>query len=334
MAPLYLMEQGSKLGVERQRLVVSKRDEMLARVPLAHVESVVIYGNIEVTTPAIKRLMKAGVDLVFLTQQGRYVGRMVGPLSKFGELRAAQYHHTCDAWFAMSVARRIVQGKLFNMRVSLQRRRRSGGGAGLVPVIERLAELARRTEDADSLEVLLGLEGAASAAYFGVFGRLMPAAWSFHRRTRRPPTDPVNVLLSLGYTIVTRMSESAVLSAGLDPYLGLLHQPVYGRPSLALDIVEEFRAPIVDAAVLRCLNEGMIAPGDFTHDGTPERPVVLSDGGAKAFIRALETKLDTMVSAPHSGDRVSYRRMVERQAQAMARCFREGVPDYTPFRLR
>ena len=334
MPPLYLMEQGSQLRVERQRLLVQKSGELLVRVPLAHVESVLIYGNIGGTTPAIKRLMSAGVDVVFLTTRGQYVGRMVGPLSKFGELRAAQYRATGDMTFALSAARRIVQGKLFNLRVTLQRRQRENAALGLTATIERLAQLSARAGQAEGLAALLGLEGSASAAYFGVFGRLVPEGWRFTRRTRRPPADPVNVLLSLGYTLLTRQVESAVSAVGLDPYLGLLHQPVYGRPSLALDIVEEFRAPIVDAVVLRCLNEGMIAPGDFTPGPSPDRPVVLSQGGMKSFIQAFETKLVAEVYHPETRERVSYRRAAEVQARVMARCFRSGVPDYTPFRLR
>src|SRR5690554_4889572 len=151
MPPLYLMEQGSKLCVERKRLVVEKNGERLASVPLAHVGSVVIYGNIGVTTPAIKRLMREGVDLVFLTVRGHYVGRVVGPLSKFGQLRAAQYHCTGDPAFALSAARRIVQGKLHNMRAILQRRQRDHPDHALLPIVERLAQLSASAGEADTL---------------------------------------------------------------------------------------------------------------------------------------------------------------------------------------
>src|SRR5690606_14467493 len=135
----------------------------------------------------------------FLTVRGHYVGRVVGPLSKFGQLRAAQYHCTGDPAFALSAARRIVQGKLHNMRAILQRRQRDHPDHALLPIVERLAQLSASAGEADTLEALLGFEGSASAAYFGVFGRLMNDDWRFARRTRRPPADPVNVLLSYGY---------------------------------------------------------------------------------------------------------------------------------------
>ncbi len=335
MNPLYVTEQGSRISVTRRRLLVHKQGALVVRAPLAHTSLVVLCGNVSVTTPAIKRMLGAGLDVVFLTQRGQYVGRLAGPLSKSGQLRASQYEAVRDPAFARAVAGRIVQGKLRNMNTMLLRYGRELADPAIIQAAERIKGLAARAQAEPELETLLGLEGSAGAAYFGVFGRLLRQDWGFAGRKRRPPTDPANVLLSLGYTLLTSALESAALLVGLDPYLGLLHQPRPGRPSLALDLVEEFRAIVVDSVVLSTLNKGQIVPGDFTRDGAnPSRPIRLSQDGLRRFIRAYEERLATEVQHPVTGERIAYRRVFEVQARQMARCFREGKAAYRPFRVR
>lgn len=334
MSSLYVVEQGSYLNIRSQRLLVHKKGELIVHAPLAHTDTVVFFGNIEITTPAIKRLMAAGIDLIFLSSRGKYVGRIIGPASKFGELRQHQHALAGDPDFCLEVAQRIVSGKLLNMRTLLMRYNRELRSDTIQRVADMLARQAGRIPLTTGLEQLMGMEGSGSAAYFSVFGELLQHGWRFRRRLRRPPPDPVNVLLSLGYTLLTQMVESCVELVGLDPYLGLLHAPRYGKPSLALDLVEEFRAIIVDSVVLRCLNRQLITPADFTHGETVERPVVLSQEGIRQFIRAFETRLDTEVVHPETGHRVTYRRVFELQTRMLARCFKHAEPGYRPFKVR
>ncbi len=332
MPPLYIVEQGARLSIEQRRLLVHKDETLILKAPLAHTSAVVIFGNVSVTTPAMKRLMQAGVDVLFLSYHGAYEGRLVGPLSKFGLLRQQQYARVHDKPFNLALAQRIVRGKCLNMRVLLLRYHRSRHDPALAAVIERLAWLADRALRTTQLSALLGVEGSASAAYFSVLRRLFKRDWPFSQRLRQPPPDPVNVLLSFGYTLLTRDIEASVALVGLDPYIGILHSIEYGRPSLALDLMEEFRAIVVDSVVLRCLNNDLILPADFS-PGDAQRPVVLSEAGCRRFIQAYEERVATQIRHPHTGETMTYRRAFEIQTRLLARCLRDGQPNYQPFQV-
>lgn len=183
------------------------------------------------------------------------------------------------------------------------------------------------------LSSLRGVEGRASAVYFQSFHQLLQHGWTFEKRIRRPPTDPVNVLLSFGYTLLTRGLEAVVATVGFDPYIGILHQIQYGRPSLALDFAEEFRAILVDSVVLQCLNRGDLTPADFTRQQDSRRPLLLGDAGKRRFIKAYEERLATEIKHPVSRERMTYRRAMERQARLLARCLRDGTTTYRPFEV-
>jgi len=290
-------------------------------------------GNIGLTTPALNRLMAAGVDVIFLSQEGVYRGRLIGPLTRFGQLRQRQYELLGSPRVRLTLAQHLVHGKCLNMRTLLQRYNRELGRGEIAASVERLGALAERARRTSSLNALRGVEGSASAAYFSVFRLLLKRDWHFEKRQRRPPPDPVNVLLSFGYTLLTRELEASVALVGLDPYIGALHEPEYGRPSLALDLVEEFRAIVVDSVVLRCLNNDLIVPDDFSPGQTPDRPVLLSDRGKRAFLQAFEDRVQTTVQHPITRERMTYRRVFEIQTRLLARCLRDGVPNYRPFRV-
>lgn len=334
MPPLYVVEQGARLSVNRRALLVEGPDgTRIARVPLAHTSAVIVFGNIVLTLPAMKRLLAAGVDVVFLSQEGRYQGRLVGPLTRFGQLRQQQYDLLRNQAVRLNLARQLVHGKCLNMRTLLQRYNRDLGRAEIAEAVNRLGTLAERARRAGTLNVLRGVEGSASAAYFAVFRLLLKRDWAFEKRLRRPPPDPVNVLLSLGYTLLTRELEASIAIVGLDPYIGALHETEYGRPSLALDLMEEFRAIVVDSVVLRCLNGELIVPDDFSPGQTPDRPIVLSDRGMKAFLRAFEERVESTVRHPVTHEQMTYRRVFEIQTRLLARCLRDGVMTYRPFRV-
>jgi len=334
MPPVYIVEQGSSLRIEGRRLWVEREGMEAIKVPLAHCESLVLFGNVNLTTPAIKRLLQDGIDVVFLTVHGDYQGRLLGPMSKFGQLRLSQYERLQDKSFCLALAQRIVRGKCLNMRTFLMRYNRDLHQPEIEAVVQRLEEASERCLRTTLLSGLLGVEGSASAAYFSVFKRLFKREWDFPQRVRRPPTDSVNVLLSFGYTLLTRWLEASVSLVGLDPMLGIMHTVEYGRPSLALDLVEEFRCIIVDSIVLRCLNNDLITQDDFRPGGEGERPIVLSDRGMRVFIREFEARLDTEITHPVTRERLIYRRVFEVQTRLLARCLRDNNPQYPPFTVR
>lgn len=345
MPPLYITTQGAKLRYAQRRLIVEKDDCQIAALPAVHVDQVLIFGNVSVTTPALSYLLESETDTVFLTTEGRYKGRLVGPAGGNIQLRLQQYRRYHDPSWALETARAILIGKLANTRVLLRRyaRRISEGAepaversAMLTRAADRLDELIAQAEHRRTINSLSGVEGCGAAVYFGVFRLLITApGWTFEGRNRRPPRDPVNALLSFGYTILTHNIESAVRAVGLDPYLGFLHQPAYNRPSLALDLVEEFRCIVVDSVVLRCINNGIILPDMFEYDPDPDAPypVLLNEEGRRRFIRELETRLEIEFRHPDSDERVTYRRCFELQARRMAHAIQTGET-YRPFRVR
>jgi len=354
MPPLYITTQGAKLRYRRRRLVVEKENKEIAAVPAVHVKQVLIFGNVSVTTPALSFLLEKEIDTVFLTLRGRYKGRLVGPSGGNGRLRLRQYQRVSDPEWALETARAIVVTKLHNTRTLLRRYARrvqppspspqnwgegkgpgeGMGGEGLTAAADQLDGLIARAGRCRTINSLSGVEGRGAAVYFSVFRHLIRAeGWVFEKRTRRPPRDPVNALLSFGYTVLSHNIESAVRAVGLDPYMGFLHQIAYNRPSLALDLVEEFRPIVVDSVVLRCLNNHIILPSHFTINAEGTYPVLLNDAGRGLFIRELETRLNLEFKHPDSQERVTYRRCFELQARRLARCLQTGDV-YRPFKVR
>lgn len=339
MSTLYLVEQGAELGCEGERLIVRRGVEILQTVPLARIEDAVVFGNVALTTPALKRLLDANVTVTFLTVHGRYHGRLVGRVSAHVDLRRAQYRRAEDSAWALRMAQQCVAGKLRNCRALLQRfcRNRNDPPEAAVLAAQTLDGFIERAARTTRLSSLLGVEGSATACYFSGMRALFDPAWAFDNRNRRPPRDPVNVLLSLGYTLLSHKLLGAVEAAGFDPYQGFLHQTDYNRPSLSLDLMEEFRPLLIDSLVLRCCADGRITHADFTAGKEDEMPVIMSDAGKRRFIAAFEERMRTEATHPDGADgrpgKVSYVRCLGLQARQLARCVR-GTGEYQPFAVR
>ena len=334
MATLYLTTQGAKLSRQSQRLVITKDEETLEVIPLIKVDQVLVFGNVQVTTPAIRLLLAHGVDLVFLTQDGRYCGRLVGEQSRHSALRRQQYNRADDPVYRQALAQRLAAGKLHNMRVLLQRYNRNLQREEIAQAVSGIEAMLRHIPRTQTLNSLNGAEGKGTALYFGCFRYLLKADLGFRTRQRRPPPDPVNVLLSYTYTLLQHRVESAVYTVGLDPYVGFLHAEKYSKPSLTLDLMEEFRPIVADSVVLRVINSGLITQANFSQTDDPERPVLLDEVGRRRLIREFEARLSTEVIHPVTQERLSYRRCFETQARLLARCLIEGRPDYRPMTVR
>lgn len=334
-SPLYLIEQGSKLARDGRRLVVTKEGQTLAQAATIQISQVIVYGNIQITTPALRLLLDEGIEVVLLSEHGKFYGRVVGAPSAHGGLRVAQALRSQDAAFTLRTAQAMVLGKVHNIKVFLQRYARRLESAAVRNAAESVGALVARVPRTTTLNSLRGVEGQASAIYFGVWKELLKPPWRFPKRVRRPPGDPVNVLLSFGYTILLQNVLGAVLTAGLDPYVGFLHAISYNRPSLALDLMEEFRPLIVDSVVLRCLNNAITTEAHFCEsDG--EYPILLNDEGRRLFIRELETRFTQSFKHPVSGEQTTYRQLFLLQSYALARTLDgpPGGPVYSPFLVR
>ena len=335
MAVLYLVEQGATLRKQGERLVVEKDGETLASVPAVKVEQVVIFGNVQLTTPAIVHLLTSGIDAAFLSVDGRYYGRLLSAESRFGELRRRHIRLVDDAAQALEVARAMVRAKLHNGRTLLQRAYRDRPHPELRGAIDGLEAVLARVSRATRLSSLVGLEGQGSAVYFRGFKHVLRQDLGFTVRARRPPPDPVNVLLSFGYTLLAYGVQAAVHTVGLDPYVGFLHAPSYSRPSLVLDLMEEFRPVVVDSVVLRLVNARILTAADFVaQPEVVERPVLLAEAGRRRFLEAYEERVQTRVTEPRAGEQVTLRRLFELQARQIARIALGQQTSYEPWLIR
>lgn len=338
MPPLYLTQQGARLEIDNRRATVVHDGNTLACVPLMHVSEVIIMGNVGLTTPALRALLAEGIDAIFLTLDGQYRGRLIGPNTPHVLLRRKQYRLQSDPALTLALAQKFVTAKLEHLRALLQRHNRPSASLGtadpaLTSAVSAIAEGLARVPRTTQVSSLLGVEGAASAAYFGAFKRLLKPEWKFEKRIRRPPPDGVNILLSFGYTLLAHAAEGAVAATGLDPYAGFLHSVDYNRPSLAMDVMEEFR-PLVDGVVLWACNSGQVTPADFTPGDTAERPVVMSDVARRRFIEAYERRMEETFTHPRLGQKLTMRHCLLAQARQIAEAVNAFRPDFVPMGFR
>jgi CRISPR-associated protein Cas1 len=344
-AVLYLQEPGSRVGKRSEHLVVTKDGQELGRFPLHAVRQVVVFGHVQVSTQALETLVVNEVPVMFLSGYGRFIAALTPAPAKNVSLREAQFRRFADPAEALNLAREVVRAKLTNQRALLMRCLRSraeGDGeapsrGSEEPAARDMAELLTRLDRVTEPESLLGMEGQGAALYFGEFGRFLKSqppgrGFDFRSRNRRPPRDPVNSLLSFAYALLVKDCFSALLTVGFDPYRGFYHGTGrHGRPSLALDLCEEFRAVIADSVVLNLINNRTVTPEDFL---TWREACQLTEAGRKKFFAAYEQRKATVVSHPVFGYKMSYARMLEVQARMLAAYVRGDVPRYTGFVVR
>lgn len=331
--PMYVQAQGASVRLDGERLIVRCKDQPTVTARLTNTSHVALYGNVHLTTPALKGLLDRSVPLLFFSYGGWYQGRATNADSKNVELRLAQYAKTQDSATCLRLARSFVASKILNSR-TLLRRNHSEAPPVTLSELKQLATKARRAE---SLESLLGIEGTAARSYFSEFtGMLKGEAkacgdFDLGGRNRRPPRDPINALLSFCYSLLTKELLVATTAVGLDSLLGFYHKPHFGRPGLALDLMEEFRPVIADSVVINALNNGVVQPGDFIRAAGS---VALTAPGRKRVIQAFERRMDQLVTHPVFDYRISYRRVLEVQARLLCRFLLGEIDFYPEFRIR
>ncbi len=328
--PLYLTEQDTTLTKRQQRLVLKRGTEELSSVRLIDVAHVSAFGNASIRSSALRACFDAGIPVIWLSYGGWLAGHAATAARGNVELRMRQYRAATVG--ANDIAARFVAGKIRNARTLLRRH----GGADAATAVSQLAVLARRAEDEQTLPSLLGIEGTAARLYFPRFAALLRpgdelGTFEFSGRNRRPPTDPINALFSFSYSMLIKDVLVALLSAGLDPYIGVYHRPKFGRPALALDLAEEFRPLIADSAVLRVVNNGEVEAGDFI---ARAGAVSLTPRGRKRVIAAYERRLADELQHPTFGYRATYRRSLELQARLLAARLSGETDDYRPLTTR
>ena len=334
MPVLYLTEQGATLRKDADTLVVTKDGQMLQEFPALKVEQVVVFGNINLTTPAIHYMLREGIDCVFCSSYGKYHGRLFSTESRFGLLRQHQLRATAEPSTRLAIAREVTRGKLMNQRTLLLRYLRERDEPQLKLAANGIEDSLEKLDRAEDVGSVLGLEGHAGALYYRAFKTVLKQDMGFTARVRRPPTDPVNSLLSFGYTLMVYGMQAAVHTVGLDPFLGFLHAAKHSRPSLVLDLIEEFRPIIVDSVVLRTINTRAITEDDFKPPDESRKGVFLTQEGIKKFVHHYEERIQTKAVHPIDKVQVTYRRSFELQARHMARTIMGQEPRYQPFLVK
>jgi len=341
LRPLYLNSQGMRVGKSGDVIQVRDGDELKQQVRLGEVSQINLLGNVQLSTQAVQAFCTAEVPICYFSQGGWFYGITSGLNARNVFLRHRQFMSAEHDGIALRLSRKLVAGKIRNQRTLLQRNHIEPPEQAL----RQLKALADKAEAATELESLLGIEGSAARVYFSEFaGMLKPEEddddahrnptqfrFDFTERNRRPPRDPVNALLSLAYSILVKDLTITCYALGFDPYWGFYHQPRFGRPALALDLMEPFRALIADSAVLTAINTRMVTPADFVQSGPA---VALKPNGRKGFFRAYELRMDTLVTHPMFDYRVSYRRVLEIQARLLARFLNGEIDDYPVFVTR
>ena len=343
---LYLNTPGYRVGCKDEVLTVKDKDKVIDEVRMRDVSHVALFGNVQISTQAIQTLCEQEIPITYFSMGGWFYGITRGHAVKNIFLRMEQFRLARDEAKCLSLAKQFVHGKIRNHRTLLMRNH-------LEPPEGVIGKMKRASEDAlaaNSIEELLGIEGAAASQYFQHFGGMVKAEddlpglglsventkqrlfnFNFNHRNRRPPTDPVNAMLSLAYSMLAKDCTLAALAVGFDPYLGFYHQPRFGRPALGLDLMEEFRPLIAESTVLSCINNRVVTDKDFVKAG---QAVNLTAPGRKRFFQTYEQRMSSLITHPLFDYKVSYRRALELQARLLAKTLTGEIAEYIPLMTR
>lgn len=330
--PVYVQQQGCIIGKRNEVLEMKVDGKVINSVRLMEISQLSIFGNVQVTTQTVHELCRRNISICYFTTGGWFNGITTGMSHKNVQLRILQYSTAEDKKKSILLARRLIEGKIRNCRTLLRRNSSRINRTAL----EQLQRWSRAASQSTELETLLGIEGSAGRIYFQHFKDMIKSEsldkkFDFENRNRRPPKDPVNALLSFVYALLTKELTVTLLSVGFDPFLGLYHQPRYGKPALALDLMEEFRPLIADSVVIGLINNSEITEKDFIRLGIGTS---LTSDGKKKVISAFERRLDTLITHPVFDYKVSYRRILEVQCRLVARWLLGEIKEYPMFCTR
>lgn len=325
--PVYVTLQGSTVGVHSDRLEVRLSGELQASYRLIDVSQVCAFGNVTISAQAVRTLLARDTPVLWFSFGGWFSGIAEGLPGKNVDLRIAQFRASEQQ--QLEIARRMISGKIRNCRTMLRRNARGE----ISRVGEQLKQLAMQAMHVDSAQQLLGIEGTAARLYFGSFpamvgknSRVDISTFKENGRTRRPPKDPLNALLSFCYTLLVKDLTVTLMGTGFDPYYGMFHKPRFGRPALALDLAEEFRPLVAESVVLQVLNNGEVGPQDFQ---SRAGGCMLKSSGRKAVLRAYERRLEQEIRHPQFGYKATYRRVMDIQARILGGVILGELDTYT-----
>ena len=334
--PVYVQANHASVRKSGETLEISIEDKVVKKARLPEVSQVVVMGNVYVTTPTLHELMRREIPVTWHSFGGWFLGHSLGTGHKNVELRTAQFKASFDDRVCLFLSKGFVRAKILNCRTIMRRNWKPEEKPKRL--YNYFRQDAERSDCVSSIPELLGVEGNAAARYFGEFQNLIKQEkhtnqfiFEFEKRNRRPPADPVNALLSYAYSLLVRTWTVTLTAVGFDAYCGFFHQPRYGRPALALDMMEPFRPLIADSTVLMAINNGEVRPSDFI---SVAGSVNLTSDGRKRFIGTYERRLDQEITHPLFGYKISYRRLFEVQARLLARFLLGELIEFPQFTTR
>jgi CRISP-associated protein Cas1 len=328
MRTLYLSQQGCYVSLQQEQLIIQRHKIEIQRVQLPLIEQILVFGNSQITTPAVRACLQRNIPIGYLSRLGYCYGRTLSIEQGYRQL--ARYQQNITAIDRLIVAKKIVQAKIQNCRTLLLRQQRKNTAPDLSHAIEQLQHFSTQTLQTDAVERLMGIEGVAAATYFNAFGQcLTNPDFTFIARSRRPPGNPINAMLSFGYQVIWSHILTLLELQGLDPYYGCLHQDSNRHAALASDLIEEFRAPIVDSLVLYLTNRRMIDAGnDFEyHDGG----CFLNESGRKKYLTAFLQRMSEQLA---SNDQQPRWDLLNRQVKQFKQFIYQPTYIYEPYQIR
>jgi CRISPR-associated protein Cas1 len=328
---LVVQEAGAQVGQRGDMFTVSVKGTVVQKMPGHQLRAIYVYGAVQLTAQAVQTALELDIDVAYFSPAGRFLGMLRGLPTSGVDARMGQYEFFQKEAIRLKLAREIIRAKIHNQRVLLMR-----NGDAPESALKLMAELRDGLDEAEDRTQLLGYEGMAANLYFQHFPTMLKGrgeAWrfDFQGRNKRPPRDPVNALLSMAYSMLAKELTGVCHAVGLDPFLGFLHQPRYGRPALALDLMEEFRPLIADSVVISLINRGELGVEDFVRSANG---TFMKDGGRRAFWEGYFRRMDMEVSHPEFGYKMSYRRMLEVQGRQLWRYLRGEAAGYHGFTTR
>ena len=331
---LYITRQESYLHKERETIIIKKGKDKLGQFPAINIANILCFGQVSVSPFLMGYCGEQGINLSFYTEYGKFLARVQGKQSGNVLLRRVQYRWADDEQKSVAIARLMVAAKILNSRAVLMREiRNHGENILLSDASKHLAASIRNAQHAGSVGEIMGVEGDAASTYFSVFNELLRGSdFSFGTRVRRPPTDPINALLSFAYTLIANECSSALQGVGLDPYVGFLHQDRPGRTSLAQDLLEEFRAYWADRFILTLINRKQIQLKDFVTEASGA--VRLTDDARKTFLTAWQKRKQTEIMHPYLNEQIPLGLLPHCQAMLLARHIRGDTEYYTPYLVK
>ncbi len=326
MAAIYLIEQGTSIYKDHQRFIIHVSEKPKLEIPIREVEQIMIFGNIQLSTPVINACLHEKIAVLFLNQSGQYHGHLASEESTNLDNHLVQMERRNNNEFQFLVSKAVVYGKLMNSKQLLIRFNRKRKIAAVEKAIYGISQDIDSLDLVDDLDSLRGYEGITAARYFPAFGELITNPnFEFSLRNRQPPTDPINSLLSFGYTLLFNNVMSFIIAEGLSPYIGNFHYGERQKPYLAFDLMEEFRSVIVDSLVLKIINNFVFKNQDFDVLSSTGG-VYLNQSSRRVFLKHFETRMNEETSHPDLQSQVTYRHAIQLQVRRYKRCLLSGTP--------